>query len=99
MISRVILQIIFDGFTVGRYNEGTDDNNDFESVDTRTMMSAGGTEACKFSFSLIKSIYLTLFSPFFLTLKGPDGYMQVRIDENFFFSLETLIFFLFSKNS
>lgn len=39
------IQIIFDGFTVGRYNEGLDDN-DFDS-DRRLMTAAGGTEACK----------------------------------------------------
>lgn len=47
----VLQQIIFDGFTVGRYDEGTDDN-DFETTDTTTLMSASGTEACKCFFTL-----------------------------------------------
>lgn len=57
-------QIIFDGFTVGRYNEGLDDNNDFESVDTRMMVAAaGGTEACKFFINKIN--FFTQISSFF----------------------------------
>ncbi|XP_070492853.1 uncharacterized protein [Chironomus tepperi] len=39
-----IVQIIFDGFTVGRYDEGLEEH-DFEATDT-SLMSASGTDAC-----------------------------------------------------
>lgn len=62
-------QIIFDGFTVGRYDEGLDDND--EATDT-SLMSASGSEACKF-LSLVHIDFTTitrflLFSPLFLSL-------------------------------
>lgn len=47
----ISIQIIFDGFTVGRYDEGLDENNDFETTQ-HSLTTASGSEACKFSFLL-----------------------------------------------
>lgn len=44
MISNVVTpQIIFDGFTVGRFDEGIADN-EFETTDVSLMLSAAGAE-------------------------------------------------------
>lgn len=53
--SLTFTQIIFDGFTVGRYDEGLDDN-DF-ATDT-SLMSASGNEACKLNKYILNSAIL-----------------------------------------
>ena len=63
------MQIIFDGFTVGRYDEGLEEH-DFEATDT-SLMSASGTDACKYFCLLFLSIHkifinILIFSSFFL---------------------------------
>lgn len=71
-------QIIFDGFTVGRYDEGSDDNNnDFETVDTG-LLSAGGTEACKFSPLLFVGILLFINKINFLMLHNFSTFLYSR---------------------
>jgi hypothetical protein len=48
------LQIIFDGFTVGRFDEGNADN-DFETTDASVMSSGTELPGCPDGFMQVRS--------------------------------------------
>lgn len=62
----VTLQIIFDGFTVGRFDEGVADN-EFETTDVSLMLSSSGAElpGCPDGFMQVRlELSFQTFHPF-----------------------------------
>lgn len=90
------MQIIFDGFTVGRYDEGLEEH-EFEATDT-SLMSASGTDACKYFFCLlflsIHKIFINIliFFPsltFFFCVQVPMAICRYEINIFYLHNLHT----------